>query len=342
MKIVLKFIPCILLIVVFIMACSSDNEAENLENSNPSAFTVTVSSITESSAVLNWTSSNDVDGDEVTYTVTLNGIEIVSNISSLLLSLTDLELDTLYSGSITANDGNGGSASANFDFTTLAEAPTLHPAYADFDVDYTDIYLDGSNVIIETIGEPNHLTPYYSTSHPLYTPPTVTNVAQMTPTRIDTANRDYNATLTVSTNPQMANSTSATQLGSIGIAVSGAFIYNDQEGNGPLDSAAGSLDYAGAHIGPSNYHYHLEPLAFTNDDQNLVGIISDGFFIYGRKCNSTGTYPTDLDASGGHTSTTQHADDAEYHYHIINEVYGSLGRYLVFAGPYQGTPNAIN
>lgn len=219
---------------------------------------------------------------------------------------------------------------------------TLHLAFADFDEDFTDIYLDGTDVVIETIGVPNHLTPYYSSTHPLYVAPTVTSEAHMTPTRIDTSGRDFEASLTVPSNPELASSTSATQLGEIGIAVSGAFIYNDQEGNGPLDNAAGSLDYTGAHIGPSNYHYHLEPLAFSNDDENLIGIITDGFFIYGRQCNSTGTYPTDLDASGGHTSTTQHTDEEEYHYHIINEVYGSLGRYLVFAGPYQGTPNAVN
>jgi len=109
-----------------------------------------------------------------------------------------------------------------------------------------------------------------------------------------------------------------------------------------LDAATGSLDYSGAHIGPTDYHYHLEPLAFSNDDEKLIGVISDGFFIYGRKCNSTGTYATDLDISGGHTSTTQHTETAEYHYHIINELYSNTGRYIVFAGPYQGTPNAIN
>ncbi|MFY0604831.1 MAG: YHYH protein [Flavobacteriaceae bacterium] len=219
---------------------------------------------------------------------------------------------------------------------------TLHEAFAEFDATETDIYLSGSNVVIETTGLPNHTTPYWSESHPLYVAPTVTSTANMTPTRIDTSGRDNSSTLTVSTNPTIASSTTSTQLGAIGIAVSGAYIYNDQEGAGPLDGAAGSLDYTGAHIGPSNYHYHLEPKAWSDDDEDLIGIISDGFFIYGRKCNSTGTYPTDLDASGGHTSTTQHTSTEEYHYHIINELYGSLGRYLLFAGPYQGSPNAIN
>ena len=86
----------------------------------------------------------------------------------------------------------------------------------------------------------------------------------------------------------------------------------------------------------------IENTVQHNDDDKLNGIISDGFFIYGRKCNSTGTYPTDLDVSGGHTSVTQHTETAEYHYHIINDLYSNTGRYIVFAGPYQGTPNAIN
>jgi hypothetical protein len=218
----------------------------------------------------------------------------------------------------------------------------LHPAFAEFDTNETTIYLSGADVVIETTGLPNHTTPYWSESHALYVAPTVTNTGQMTPTRIDTSGRDNSSSVTVSTSPDLANSTTATALGAIGVAVSGAYLYNDQEGNGALDAAVGSLDYSGAHIGPTDYHYHLEPLAFSDDDDKLNGIISDGFFIYGRKCNSTGTYPTSLDASGGHTSTTQHADIAEYHYHIINELYATTGRYIIFVGPYQGTPNAIN
>ena len=228
---------------------------------------------------------------------------------------------------------------------TEEETPTatsLHSAFAEFDTNETTIYLSGTNVVIEATGLPNHTTPYWSESHALYVPPTVTNIDQMTPTRIDTSDRDNSHSLTVSADAEVSSSTTNTQLGAIGIAISGAYLYNDQEGSGALDAAASSLDYAGAHIGPTDYHYHLEPLAFSDDDDKLNGIISDGFFIYGRKCNSTGTYPENLDASGGHTSLTQHTDIAEYHYHIINELYATTGRYIIFVGPYQGTPNAIN
>lgn len=217
---------------------------------------------------------------------------------------------------------------------------TLHNAFSEFDTNETDIYLQGSNVVIETTGNPNHTTPYWGAGHAKYVAPTATSEAEMTPSRIP--GFDGSASLIVSQNPSLANSTTNTSLGAIGIAVSGAAIFNDQEGNGALDQAAVSLDYTGGHIGPSEYHYHLEPKAWSDDDEDLIGIISDGFFIYGRKCNSTGTYPTDLDTSGGHISTTQHTTTAEYHYHIINEIYSTTANYILFAGPYKGTPNAVN
>lgn len=212
----------------------------------------------------------------------------------------------------------------------------LHLAFAEFDTDNTDIYIDGSDVVIETNGFPNHTTVYWGEGHPLYIEEP--DVA-LTPSIIP--NFDGSSSLMVSANPQLATNSTATQLGAIGISVSGAHIFNDQEGNGPLDGAIASLDYTGAHIGPSVYHYHLEPKAWSEDDEELIGILADGFFIYGRKCNSTGTYPTNLDESGGHTSTTQHTTEAEYHYHVQNELYLNEF-YILFPGEYQGTPSTIN
>ena len=119
------------------------------------------------------------------------------------------------------------------------------------------------------------------------------------------------------------------------------YIYNDEEGpNVPLDNAVGGLDYNGAHTGPQSYHYHLEPKAWSDDDGNLIGIMADGFFLYGRR-DHDGNYPTDLDASGGHTSTTQHTNEAEYHYHIQNELYLNQ-YYILFPGDYQGSASSIN
>ncbi|WP_204346012.1 YHYH protein [Psychroserpens algicola] len=212
------------------------------------------------------------------------------------------------------------------------EVTELHAAFAAFNTDATTIYLDGSNVVIETTGLPDHETVYWGVGHELYREePDV----QLTPSIMSSNNNAV--TLTVDATPDLSGSTVATNFNTIGIAVSGASIFNDQEGGGPLDQAAASLDWTGAHIGPGVYHYHLEPKAFSDDDDALVGVLLDGVFLYGRQCSSTGTYPTDLDVSGGHTSTTQYTDgEEEYHYHIINEVYSTTGSYIAFAGPYQG------
>ena len=182
---------------------------------------------------------------------------------------------------------------------------TLSPAFSEFDTDETDIYLEGNNVVIETTGFPNHETVYWGSGSNMY-------------------REEPDVALTPSI-----------------IAVSGAAIFNDQEGNGPLSDAAVSLDWTGGHIGPAEYHYHLEPKAWSEDDDALIGILADGFFIYGRKCFETGDYPTDLDESGGHFSITQHSDEPVYHYHIQNELYLNQ-YYVIFPGDYQGTPNSIN
>lgn len=214
----------------------------------------------------------------------------------------------------------------------------LHAAFAEFDEGSFTIYQDGDKVVLETDGLPNHTSPYWSDSHPLFVEPTVTSYQQMAPGNIDNFNGSY--TLRVPVNPQLASSSTSTGLGAIGFAISGSVIYNDEEGpNVPLDNAVGSLDYTAAHTGPQSYHYHLEPKAWSNDDDKLIGIISDGFFLYGRR-DFDGNYPSDLDASGGHFGPTPHNPDGEYHYHIQNELYLNQ-YYILFPGDYQGTPNAI-
>ncbi len=237
---------------------------------------------------------------------------------------------------------------------------TLPEAFADFDTDNLTIYIDGDEVVIESNGLPNHTSPYWSNTtqrsdtdpmgnllvtgpasenHPLFVEPTVTSHNNMAPGNIDDFNGSY--TLRVPITPEQASSSSATGLGAIGIAISGSMIYNDEEGaNVALDGAVGSLDYTGAHTGPQSYHYHLETKAWSEDDDKLIGIMSDGFFLYGRR-DYDGNYPTDLDESGGHFGPTIHNPDGEYHYHIQNDLY--LGAYyILFPDDLQGTPNDIN
>jgi opacity protein-like surface antigen len=252
----------------------------------------------------------------------------------LLLVATSVAIFSCSSDSVSSDDDTTEElADDSADEETVTE---LHAAYAAFNTDATTIYLDGSNVVIETTGLPDHESVYWGEGNDLYREESEVNT---TPSIMSSNNNAV--TITVDATPDLTGDSVATDLNTIGIAVSGASIFNDQEGNGSLDDAATSLDWTGAHIGPGVYHYHLEPVAVSDDDSNVVGILLDGVFLYGRKCDSTDDYPTDLDESGGHTSTTQYTDgEEEYHYHIINEEYSvptSYGySYLAFVGPYQG------
>jgi len=257
----------------------------------------------------------------------LDRIKNVSQISSLALVF-------LLVFACSSSEDNSASVDNDSDSSEDEVVTELHAAYAAFNTDEIDIYLsdDNTTVTLETTGLPDHETVYWGEGNELY----IDEPGVATTPSIMSSNNNA-VTITVDATPDLTGATVSTQLNTIGIAVSGASIFNDQEGNGALDEAAASLDWTGAHIGPGVYHYHLEPIAFSDDDENLVGVLLDGVFLYGRKCNSTGTYPTDLDSSGGHTSTTQYTDgEEEYHYHIINEIYSTTGSYIAFAGPYQG------
>lgn len=223
------------------------------------------------------------------------------------------------------------------------ESSTPLSAFDEFNPDAVTISYDGDEITIESNGLPNHTSPYWMETDPLYIDQVV--ATRLTPGKIGSGS----FIVTVPSAPELAASSTATGLGPIGISVTGVPIFNDTEGpNRPLEEQiAETFDYAGAHNGPSGYHYHIESsnvpenTVLSHDDESLVGIMADGFLIYGRKCNSTGDHPMDLDASGGHRSSTQHSDGEEfYHYHIINEFY--LGTIIaLFAGDLQGTPNVI-
>ncbi len=227
------------------------------------------------------------------------------------------------------------------DPSSAAKTPTS--AFDEFNSDSVTISYDGDNITIESNGVPNHTSPYWPETEPLHIEAVV--ATRLTPGRIG-GNRNYS--LTVDAAPELAMTSTATGLGAIGIAVTGAPIFNDLEGNNrPIEEMiVETFDYAGAHNGPSGYHYHIESsdvpenTTLSFDDEKLIGIMADGFLLYGRR-EMDGSYPTDLDASGGHYGATQHSDGEEfYHYHIINEFYfGSV--IALFAGNLQGTPNSV-
>ncbi len=191
-----------------------------------------------------------------------------------------------------------------------------------------------TTVTMKSSGVPDHVTPYWGTGNALYE-------AQMAGFIINPGNlQSQTFVMTIPTNPVEATTKEATSLGPIGMALNGVAIYNDREaGNLPVDAGTlTSFDRAGAHSGPGGlYHYHFNGDFTSDDDAKLIGWLRDGFPIYGRKCNSTGTYATGLDANGGHTTNTTEYSAGIYHYHCANVAYMNSIFYVLKAGSYHGT-----
>lgn len=261
-------------------------------------------------------------------------------LKSLLIGATATAMSLLAIGC--ATDDTGEETPETEDPVTVSNSTPL-AAFDEFNPDSVTVSFDGDEITVESNGLPNHTSPYWDTTEPLYIDQLIGD--HLTPGGI----RSGSYILTVPSSPEIAATSSATGLGPIGISITGVPIFNDQErANEPLDvNTAGGFDYAGAHVGPGGYHYHVESsdieenTVLSHDDGDLIGIMADGFLLYGRKENSTETYPTDLDVSGGHVGTTQHSDGDEfYHYHIINEFY--IDSFIVlFGADLQGTPSSI-
>ncbi|SHH27234.1 YHYH protein [Massilia sp. CF038] len=144
-------------------------------------------------------------------------------------------------------------------------------------------------------------------------------------------------------NPVVAVKPTCTDLGAIGILLTGARLYNALDADGRDAAAHEVQDACGGHPqGQGAYHYHDLARCMTQVDtagshSPLVGYIADGFGIYGN-LGEQGKALTnaDLDACHGHTHalTINGATVTQYHYHTTKE-------YPYTIGCYAGTPVRI-
>jgi hypothetical protein len=308
----------------FFYSCSSDDKI--VVNSFPAAFAVSNGTLTDNTATIFWTAAADADGDTVGYTVNLEGTAVTSEISELRYSFTGLTAATNYTGTVVASDGKGGSTSAVFSFTTIA-APTatnydITSILSKFDgIDAVSYSVSGNTVTFITTDLPNHTSPYWDTSHSLYEAYNGTNSNwNQNPNSIG----EQNITFTMPLNPAEATLKSATPLGPIGISRNGIVFFNQYAGpnNQALTNEIASFDqWLGHPTGGALYHYHIEPTFLTDSfgKEAFLGLLSDGFPVYGPLENGTTITNADLDDCHGHTSVTVDFPEGIYHYHITNE-----------------------
>lgn len=221
--------------------------------------------------------------------------------------------DTSSTMGTSGTDNNSGAT--NNSGNNTADLPVGFTKFIDA---YTDVYVSGDYVVVETSGVPNHSSPYWGAGHPNYSSPQ--SGMSVNPNVITSQNFKFYIPLT----PSVANNVSSTPLGSIGVSLSGVPFYNQYAGpnNQPLDNEIGSFDtYYGHPQQQGEYHYHWEPLYLTSADNSiLVGYSLDGFPIYGPTEQSNSQYPTDLDELNGHTAITAEYPEGIYHYHATSTV----------------------
>ncbi len=174
-----------------------------------------------------------------------------------------------------------------------------------------------------------------------------TAVAIADPTRA----QDYNFLIPLT--PTRATIPTATNLGTIGVMISGAALFNPYEGDGVTVATASNfsvkgtggkdvwfLDSCSGHPVPTMgmYHYHALPKCVTatvdqaSGPSHLIGIAFDGYPIYGDRDMSGNPVPMNaLDACNGITSPTPEFPDGVYHY-VLLDVTGPASSIRCFSG----------
>ncbi len=192
------------------------------------------------------------------------------------------------------------------------------------------------NVIFTTQDLPNHTSPYWPTDNELFSEYTGTNTAwRQNPNIIDA----QNIVLTIPLHPAEASDHRETPLGPIGVSRNGVVFFNQYAGpDQPLTREINSFDqWLGHPQATGQYHYHIEPVYLTEEfgEDGFLGLLADGFPVYGPLENGSIITNDDLDVYHGHTAATADFPDGIYHYHITNE-----DPYLNGNG-YFGTPGNI-
>ena len=241
--------------------------------------------------------------------------------------------------------GGGSSGSYTPDTTTInttttSTAASLAAGYklAKWGSNVTVSFSGDCSMTVSTNGLPDHSLPSYYLKPVSTTYPTVagSNGAGQLSVQPNT-NSTSPSIVTYNICPTKAASTSATNMGTIGMMISGAALFNGAEAAGaaaasdnvsvvaPDGSTASFIDTCSGHYTPANagsaYHYHAVSSCVTakvdtaGGASHLIGVALDGFPIYGGyDLSGRAIAVSELDACNGITSATPEFPSGIYHY----------------------------
>ncbi len=139
---------------------------------------------------------------------------------------------------------------------------------------------------------------------------------------------------TITTQPIYSDTATDTSLGMIGVAISGAQIFNDYEDferavtaqdDQAVHDHVAFLDNCNGHtlVDGTSYHYHGIPVciaeanARAGQHSEMIGVLADGFPVYSNyDIGGIVVANDDLDECSGHFGPTPEFPDGIYHYHL--------------------------
>lgn len=198
--------------------------------------------------------------------------------------------------------------------------------------------VSGSNVVIATDSQPDYKNYYFDSGDACFEDADLAD-RSANPNTIS----EKSVSVTVPMTPVDDASPDDVDLGTIGVAVNGVSIFSNEAGPGDdIYDEVATFDLCDGHPEQAGkYHYHTEPSAISNGDEEFVGVMRDGYPVYGRFGHGTSADVAGLDAQGGHTSTTVDSPSvAVYHYHVNLQTNGTDQAYFISAGKYTGTIGA--
>jgi len=228
--------------------------------------------------------------------------------------------------------------------TTSSDVAVADPAIAGTSIDANDaikaaawnptikITYSEDSINFQSDGIPNHeRDAYYAVPNAgVVVPDASSSYVMKDPTKAQTYSFD------ISSSPAYSSEVTKAPLGSIGVMISGAILFNPYEGDGTTVAMSSNftvtnsdgimasfIDKCAGHPTPNSgaYHYHGQPECVTakvdksEGPSHIIGIALDGFLIYGAKDINGKIVPSSaLDECNGITSPTPEFPDGIYHY----------------------------
>ena len=145
------------------------------------------------------------------------------------------------------------------------------------------------NLSITSTNQPDHKSMYYAPSNPLYEEYSEPDNEDFYKNPNTIAAMNY--TFTIPRFPEAAINSEATPFGPMGVSINSVVFYNQnaRPGDDILEELNTFDQYEGHPTNTGSYHYHIEPtwLTETKGDSTFLGLLLDGFPVYGPEENGS-------------------------------------------------------